>query len=436
MKKLLLFACSFLLLGSAVYAQNFPDVSDDHAHFTAIEYLFDHGIINGYQDGTFGPDNNVNRAEAAKIMAGAFDVAHDGEYEVLFPDVKIDDWFFSYVMGMQQAEIVKGYNDGTYRPENTVSFAESLKIMVISAGETVPDTVENEVFVDVKPADWFAPYFFYSRNNNIVFPNDYGEVFPNSEMNRGDFAEIIYRMMIVQEGGKAFPLETTWSNYTAVNLPFSMKYDDEKWTVTKNENEIVFLRPDTEFAQFSAERVYPNSAVVTVTYDYNESELTDSQYFSNIKGAFNGGTFSEFSIGGLSALEVLFPADRTVDWYIYRNNGDVITIYTEYGDGVLHYQLQQYIKTMLSTFQPTSLVMNQEDYSEVLSQILAAVLVEKKGMEMLNKVDDKIIIETDAIGVGSGPVDYYFSANLNYTFKYERGLDTILDTREGQTTAF
>jgi hypothetical protein len=57
-------------------------------------------------------------------------------------------------------------------------------------------------------------------------------------------------------------------------------------------------------------------------------------------------------------------------------------------------------------------------------------------MENLNKLPEKVIIETDTIGVGTGPVDYYYSETVNYTFKYERTLDLILDTRKGRTASF
>ena len=57
-------------------------------------------------------------------------------------------------------------------------------------------------------------------------------------------------------------------------------------------------------------------------------------------------------------------------------------------------------------------------------------------METLDMLPDKTIISTDTIGVGTGPVDYYYSEGLDYTFKYERFADVILDSREGKTSAF
>jgi hypothetical protein len=149
-----------------------------------------------------------------------------------------------------------------------------------------------------------------------------------------------------------------------------------------------------------------------------------------------GGLYTEFELDGLDALEILYPDDRTVDWYVYLETGDILVVYTEFGNGALGYQLTQYIKAMLTTFKYRAIDSEEVDYSELLSEIFENVLVENTGMEMLDKLPDKLIIETDAIGVGTGPVDYYYSEGVDYTFKYERADDVILDTREGQTTAF
>ena len=140
---------------------------------------------------------------------------------------------------------------------------------------------------------------------------------------------------------------------------------------------------------------------------------------------------------GFNALEVLFEQNRTVDWYIYLESGDVLAVYTEYGSGALGYQLQQFIKTMLSTLEYKKVDSTKDDEnSKLLSAILKNILVEGEGMNMINSLPDKIIVETDTIGVGTGPVDYYYSEGLNYTFKYERSADVLLDSKEGKTTTF
>jgi hypothetical protein len=254
-------------------------------------------------------------------------------------------------------------------------------------------------------------------------------------MTRGKFAEIVYRMMIVKKNKyNAFNMSTNWPYYESKTLPFKMKFENKYWQLIENTNEVVFFKPDNDYGQFSPTRVYPNSAMIKVTLDPNEAERSKTEYFANIKEVFKDAKFDSFTVGKLPALEVLSESDRTLDWYIYLADHTVLVAYTEYGDNILNPQIPDIIKSMLGTlaYQEVSTV----DYDEIMATIFSNILVKGKGMEMFGLIPDETIIETDAIGIGTGPVDYYYSAVLNHTFKYERSSDTILDKREGKTSAF
>lgn len=437
MKKIIFSLAFFGVLTTGAFAGTFSDVSEDNKNYDAIIYLSDHKVIDGYADGTFKPNTLVNRAEAMKIVTGAFNVKHDGEYEATFPDVKKEDWFFTYVMGAREALIVSGYSDKTFKPANNVNLAETLKMIVLSAKVELPKDVVDNIFADVSSSVWYAPHALFARDHNLVMPDEYGKLNADSSMTRAAFAEIIYRMMVVLENNnEPFPLDRNWATYEGTYLPFKMKYDSESWQLIENPNEVVFFRPDKVLKQFSPDRIYPNSGVVTVALDKNLDGLTKTKYFDNLKFSFPDATYTEFRLKDLSAFEVLYPEKRTVDWYVYLPNGYVLAVFTEFGDGVLGYQLKQYIKAMLSTLEYNEIDLTPVDYSSLLSEIFENVLVENVGMDMLNKLPEKLIIETDTIGVGTGPVDYYYSEGVDYTFKYERSSDVILDTRQGKTTSF
>ncbi|MDA1060494.1 MAG: S-layer homology domain-containing protein, partial [bacterium] len=291
MKKLLTISLFVWLSALPAYAASFPDVPEDHANYEAIEFLDFNEIISGYEDGTFNPDGLVNRAEALKIIVGAMGVTHDGNYSVLFPDVPKDQWFFEYVMAAEKAGIVGGYEDGKFKPEETINLAETLKILILASGEELPD-VSGDVFVDVAKDAWFAQHLLYARNHNIVLADDYGSVHPAQAMTRSAFSEVVFRMMIVLEnGGDPFPLYKNWDYFESDILPFKIKYDDESWEVIDHGDEVVFLKPDKEFLQFSPNRIYPNSALVEVTLDENTLSMVEDQYFNNIKSAFSSASF-------------------------------------------------------------------------------------------------------------------------------------------------
>lgn len=98
--------------------------------YTAQHY----NIVSGYDDGTFRPDAPVNRAEALKILSLATELdplAMSGT-TLSFTDVREMDWFHPYVGAAASRDIVSGYGDGTFRPENLITRAEAAKIILLT----------------------------------------------------------------------------------------------------------------------------------------------------------------------------------------------------------------------------------------------------------------------------------------------------------------
>ena len=83
---------------------------------------------------------------------------------------------------------------------------------------------------------------------------------------------------------------------------------------------------------------------------------------------------------------------------------------------------------------------DQEDVSlpdEILrSAVQSKILIEHVGKATIGTLGDALILLTDEIGVGTGPVDYYYSGKIQMTLKYERASDTILAVRSGKMTTF
>jgi hypothetical protein len=92
------------------------------------------GIVEGYGDGTFRPDAPVNRAEALKILLTATDLAPLDEFEVAppeFTDVPDDAWFRDWVELAVGYGLLTGYPDGTFRPEQPITRAEAGKLVYL-----------------------------------------------------------------------------------------------------------------------------------------------------------------------------------------------------------------------------------------------------------------------------------------------------------------
>lgn len=108
----------------------FSDVSGDLVSY--VNELSDLGIITGYSDGTFKPENTITRAEAAAMIARLF--KYSGSYNNEFSDVKTDDWFADYVAALASKGIIDGYDNTTFAPNNNIKYQEIMKILVCALG--------------------------------------------------------------------------------------------------------------------------------------------------------------------------------------------------------------------------------------------------------------------------------------------------------------
>jgi len=140
MKKILALVLALTLaLGTFSFAAAAPedvvgtDCESEVARLVAL------GILAGYPDGTFRPDQPVTRAEFAKIIVSALGVGEAAQYAAgatKFWDVATDHWATGYINVAVDVGIINGYPDGTFQPENQVTFAEAIKMIVAALGYT------------------------------------------------------------------------------------------------------------------------------------------------------------------------------------------------------------------------------------------------------------------------------------------------------------
>jgi len=152
----------------SVSALDFVDVTDRYrdAPFSAadtagISVLTSLGVVEGNPDGTFAPGRGLNRAEFLKIVVGSIGVPLEPVTDPCFPDVEKDAWYAAYICHAKQEGIVSGYPDGMFRPNQSVNYAEALKML----GEiyTVYDRTADD-------ADWYAPYRDAAYEEGVGLP--------------------------------------------------------------------------------------------------------------------------------------------------------------------------------------------------------------------------------------------------------------------------
>ena len=119
----------FSVSSFAMYDEKaFSDVDSGNENYEAIKSLKDDGVLEGYGDGSYKPDDTINRAEFLKIVMMSYGYEVEG-YSDCFPDVT-DQWFAPYVCKAENLGIVSGYDSGYFLLNSTINFAEVSKLLL------------------------------------------------------------------------------------------------------------------------------------------------------------------------------------------------------------------------------------------------------------------------------------------------------------------
>ena len=131
MRKLLtslvvLFSAVCLSTGGAV-AKEYKDMTPEHWAYKNIQQLTDWGVVVGYPDGNYRPDQNVTRGEFSTMVIKALGQANAAiTNPVTFSDMTEKDWFYDMVQRAVMFDLVKGYPDGKFKPNHNVTRVEAL----------------------------------------------------------------------------------------------------------------------------------------------------------------------------------------------------------------------------------------------------------------------------------------------------------------------
>ena len=164
MKNLLKLTLSALIsLVITIPACAYPDVTADHWAATQIKDLTEKGVIVGYPDGSFQPDDNVTRAEFASMAIKALGQEHTTVAQpVKFTDIEPSFWAYDAVQKALYFDLISCPPEGQpFRPDDTVTRAESISVAVNAlTTEQISDFKAKEVlskkFADVNEVpEWF-----------------------------------------------------------------------------------------------------------------------------------------------------------------------------------------------------------------------------------------------------------------------------------------
>ena len=156
---------------------NFNDVSKNEWYSDYIGYLSKYGIIKGYSNSTFRPDDNVSRAEFVAMTVrfnSLFNDVKKGSYTVKYTDVATNYWAYSDVAYAKHAGWLNGYADGTFKGDNAITRAEVVTVVNKATGRIADEGYINKnlsslnKFTDLKNNLHWAFYAIEEASNTHI----------------------------------------------------------------------------------------------------------------------------------------------------------------------------------------------------------------------------------------------------------------------------
>ncbi|MFC5589121.1 S-layer homology domain-containing protein [Sporosarcina soli] len=172
-------------------AKSFTDVKPVDHFNEAVSNLVERGIIKGYDDGTFRPNENISRAHAAKVMALALELDTENVIDPGFKDIPKSHPYYGHIAALVNAGIINGYEDNTFRPTGKLTRAHAAQMLVI--GYDLEEELSNLPFKDINDKQWSTSYIQTLYAKEITTGTTETTFSPNTFVTRGQVASFINR---------------------------------------------------------------------------------------------------------------------------------------------------------------------------------------------------------------------------------------------------
>jgi subtilisin family serine protease len=175
---------------------SFIDVPTTYTFYTPIMNLAEDGVVSGFEDGTFKPDQPVTRGQMAKFIKNAYGFGTDTSCGA-FPDVGTDNTFYKEITTLKCRGVIGGFEDGTFKPELNVTRGQAMKFVMEGVREREGDgnylryTGTSQVFSDVPSSYTFYEQIMSAEENGIVGGYEDGSFGPEDETSRGAMSKMV-----------------------------------------------------------------------------------------------------------------------------------------------------------------------------------------------------------------------------------------------------
>ena len=126
------------------------------------------------------------------MLALCMTIPSTGTYAASFSDIQ-GHWAENYIRQTTDAGLIHGYPDGTLQPNQAITRAEFVTILALESGETITEATGTTEFTDVKPTHWARKYILWGRANGVLSGYEDNSFRPDQTVSRQEMASLLYR---------------------------------------------------------------------------------------------------------------------------------------------------------------------------------------------------------------------------------------------------
>ena len=184
-----------IVIDSKSHQLPFTDVVSDSWYESAVRYAYTHDIMEGMSETAFSPNTSLTRAEAVQVLYN-LEGQPEGSGTAAFPDL-VYEWYKPAIAWAEQTGVVDGYEDGAFRPDEPVTREEFAQMLYHYAAYKGYDlTAEGDLsqFPDSgSVADWAEAAMSWANGNQLINGHDNGTLEPGGTTTRAQAASILMR---------------------------------------------------------------------------------------------------------------------------------------------------------------------------------------------------------------------------------------------------
>ncbi len=164
----------------------FSDISAQNPLFNHTRFLTEMDIVQGFPDGTFRPDDSVTRAQMAAIVRKVKNIPPSEGNNISFADVSSSHWAYPIIESLIEPGLFVGYPDGTFKPEQIMTRAEALTVLMkLSGGDPTAEQVQIE---DVNTTHWAYTQVATAVKSGVISLSSDQKFNPDDLFSRADLA--------------------------------------------------------------------------------------------------------------------------------------------------------------------------------------------------------------------------------------------------------